>query len=151
MQTIYNKQARHSYEILGKFQVGLVLTGQEAKAIKSGQISLKSAYITIMRSPEPELFLVKASVSPYKFCGQPANYNPERPRKLLIKKAGLRTLIGKLEQKGLTLVPLSVYTNRNFVKMEIGLARGKKLYEKKEQLKQRDVEREIRRTLKNRK
>lgn len=149
MQTIFNKYAGFSYEILGKLEVGLVLTGQEVKSIKNGQLSLKGAYVNIIYDPKPELFLVKASISHYKKSNFNANYDPERPRKLLISKSELKSLIGKLEQKGLTIIPLKVYTVRNLVKMEIGLARGKKLYEKKEQIKKRDVEREIRRTMKS--
>jgi len=148
MQAIINKHALFSYEILEKFEAGLVLKGYEAKSIKLGQMNLKGAYITIIRDPMPELYLIKAHVSKYKPTGSLPDYDPERPRKLLIKKSELKSLIGKLEQRGLTIVPLRVYTKRNLVKLEFGLAKGKKLYEKKEQKKQKDVDKEIRRTLK---
>ncbi len=148
MQPIFNKYAGFSYEILDKLEVGLVLTGSEVKSIRNGQISLKSAYVSITYNPRPELFLFKASISAYKKASSKLNYDPERPRKLLVNKSELKSLVGKLEQKGLTIIPLKVYTKRNLVKMEIALARGKKTYEKKEQIKTRDVEREIRRTLK---
>ena len=126
----------------------MVLTGSEVKSIRNGQISLKSAYIGIEYNPRPELFLIKASISSYKKSGSNQNYDPERPRKLLLNKLELKSLVGKLEQKGLTIIPLKVYTSRNLVKLEIGLAKGKKMYEKKEQIKKRDIDREIRRTLK---
>lgn len=148
MQPIFNKYAGFSYEILDKLEVGLVLTGSEVKSIRNGQISLKGAYINIEYTPKPELFLVKASISAYKKASSKLNYDPERPRKLLVNKSELKSLVGKLEQKGLTIIPLKVYTTRNLVKLEIALARGKKMYEKKEQIKKRDVDREIRRTLK---
>ncbi|NQT49385.1 SsrA-binding protein SmpB [Candidatus Kuenenbacteria bacterium] len=148
MQAISNKQAFFSYEILEKFQAGLVLKGHEVKSIKNGQISLKGAYITIQNNPKPELYLVKAHVAKYTKTGDIPDYDPERPRKLLITKNELKALIGKLEQKGLTIVPLKVYTERTLVKLQFGLARGKKLFEKKEQKKNKDVAKEIRRTLK---
>jgi len=148
MQAIINKNAHFSYEILDAFEAGLVLLGHEVKSIKSGQMSLKGAYISLTHEPKPELFLVNAHVSPYKNAGPLPDYVPTRPRKLLLDKRTINSLIGKLEQKGLTIIPLKVYTKRNLVKIEIGLARGKKLYEKKESIKKRDVDREIRRTLK---
>lgn len=148
MQAIINKQAHFSYEIMDAFEAGIVLRGHEVKAVKNGQLSLKSAYVSIVNEPDPALYLIKAHISAYKFAGNLTNYDPERPRKLLIKKNELKTLIGKLQQKGLTIIPLRVYTKRNLVKVEIGLARGKKLFEKKEAKKLKDVDKEIRRTLK---
>lgn len=148
MQDVHNKQAHFSYEILDKWEAGLVLAGQEVKAVKNGQLSLKSAYVTVLNDPLPALYLMKAHISPYKYAGRLTAYDPERPRKLLVKKGELKTLIGKLEQTGLTMVPLRVYTKRNLIKVEIGLARGKKMFEKKEAKKLKDVDREIRRTLK---
>jgi len=149
MQAIINKQAHFSYEIMDALEAGIVLFGHEVKAVKNGQLSLKSAYVSIINDPKPGLYLMKAHISQYKFAGNLVNYDPERPRKLLINKNELKTLIGKLQQKGLTIIPLRVYTKRNLVKIEIGLARGKKLFEKKEAKKLKDVDREIRRTLKN--
>lgn len=148
MERVVNKQARFDYEILDSFEAGLVLTGQEVKAIKNNQINLKGSYISLRYEPKPELFLIKAHVSPYKLAGPMPNYDPERPRKLLVRKEEIKRLLGKLEQKGLTIVPISVYTKRNLIKLEFGLARGKKQYEKKEQKKKRDIDREIHRTLK---
>ena len=148
MERVVNKQATYDYELLDKFEAGLVLTGQEVKAIKNNQINLKGAYISLKYEPAPELFLIKAHVSPYKPAGPLPHYDPERPRKLLIRKEEIKRLVGKLQQKGLTIVPLSVYTKRNLVKLEFGLAKGKKQYQKKEQKKKRDIDKEIHRTLK---
>jgi len=149
MQAIINKQAHFNYEIMDAFEAGIVLFGHEVKAVKNGQLSLKSAYVSIVNDPKPALYLMKAHISQYKFAGNLVNYDPERPRKLLVKKNELKTLLGKLQQKGLTIIPLRVYTKRNLVKVEIGLARGKKLFEKKEAKKLKDVDKEIRRTLKD--
>lgn len=148
MNTIVNKQATYNYEILDKYEAGIVLRGFEVKAIKNGQANLKGSYITIKHRPKTELWLMKAHVSKYKYAGPLPNYDPERPRKLLINKKQLKSLIGKLEQKGLTIVPIKMYTIRNLVKVEFALAKGKKQYQKKEDLKKKDVEREIRRKLK---
>ena len=148
MQAITNKQAFHSYEILDKLEVGLVLLGHEVKSVKAGQISLKGAYVSIRNNPKPELFLINSNIAKYPKAGPLPDHNPERERKLLINKSELNKLIGKLEQAGLTIVPLKVYTKRNLVKLSIGLAKGKKLYQKKEDKKKKDVEKEIRRAVK---
>ena len=148
MKAIVNKQATFNYEILDKFEAGIVLRGYEAKVIKSGQANLKGSYITVKRDPKSELWLMKAHVSKYKYAGTLPNYDPERPRKLLINKKEMKSLVGKLEQKGLTIVPLRMYTIRNLVKVQFALAKGKKQYQKKADLKKKDVDREIRRTLK---
>lgn len=148
MEPIYNKQAHFEYEILEKYEAGLVLTGQEVKSIRAGQMNLKGAYVTVKHEPKPELTLINAHVSPYKMAGRLPHYDPTRSRKLLMSRREINSLLGKIEQKGLTLLPLKVYTKHNLIKVEIGLGRGKKLYEKKEQKKEKDVKREIRRTLK---
>jgi len=148
MQAITNKEAYFNYEILNKYEGGLVLLGHEVKSIKNNQLSLKGAYLTIMNNPTPEIYLVKAHVSQYKKSGIMPNYDPERPRKVLLKRSEIDALIGKLEQKGLTIVPIKVYTKRNLVKLEFGLAKGKKKHEKKEAKKKKDVDKEIRRALK---
>ena len=148
MQSIINKQAKFNYEILDTWQAGMVLKGHEVKAIKEGLINLKGAYITIKYQPQPELWLIKAHVSKYKAAGSLPDYDPERPRKLLLTKKEVKSLIGKLQEKGLTIMPIKVYTKRTLVKLEIGLAKGKKLHQKKELKKKQDVDKEIRRTLK---
>lgn len=149
MQAIANKLAYHDYEILEKYEAGIVLLGHEVKSTKNGQMNLKGSYVTIKHTPQLELFLINAHVSRYKMAGALPEYNPTRSRKLLLGKKEINSLVGKLEQKGLTLVPLRVYTKHNLIKIEIGLAKGKKLFEKKEQKKKKDVEKEIRRTLKS--
>ncbi len=148
MDLANNRFALHSYEILDKFQAGLVLTGAEVKSAKNGGITLKSAYIGLNYTPKPEFFLIKAKISPYKFSAHKIDYDPERPRKILLTSKEIQSLIGKLEQKGLTIIPIRVYNNRNLVKVEIALCRGKKQFEKKESLKRKDVEKEIRARLK---
>lgn len=148
MEAIHNKKAYFDYEILEKYQAGLVLSGAEVKSIKGGQMNLKGSYITIKHSPKPELYLTNAHISRYKPAGTKVAYDPTRSRKLLVTKKELSYLVGKLEQKGLTIVPLTVYTIRNLVKLEFGVAKGKKNFEKKDQKKQKDIDRDVRRTLK---
>ena len=141
-----NKKAYFDYEILEKFEAGIVLIGQEVKAIKTGHISLKGAYVVIK---DNELFLIGANIPPYQPKNAPTDYLPERSRKLLLRKAEIKHLIGKSRQKGLTLIPLKVYTKRGNIKLEFGIARGKKKYDKRETIKKRDFDREKARTLKD--
>lgn len=144
---ILNKSATFNYEILDKYQAGLVLAGHEVKAIKNGQISLKGSYITIKNKPAAEAFLIKASISAYKKSGKMPDYDPERPRKLLLTRKELDKLAGKLKEKGLTLAPLRVYNKRNLIKLEFALVKPKKKFDKKESIKTREVERQIKRVL----
>jgi SsrA-binding protein len=140
-----NRKAHFNYEILETFQAGLVLEGQEVKSVRLGRMNLAGTYI-IPRGEE--LFLRGATISPYQPANTPANYNPDRDRKLLVRKEEIRYLLGKSKERGLTLVPLKVYTNKRNLKLEFGLARGRKKEDKREQLKKREAEREIERTLK---
>ncbi len=140
-----NRKALHDYEVLEKFQAGLVLSGQETKSIKNGHLSLKGAYITFHNG---DAYLTNAHVTKYKQAGDLTDYDPTHSRRLLLRKKEIRYLQGKLEEKGLTIVPLSVYTKNRFVKMEIAVARGKKQHDKRETLKKRDAQREMRQTLK---
>ncbi|PIR93777.1 SsrA-binding protein [Candidatus Falkowbacteria bacterium CG10_big_fil_rev_8_21_14_0_10_39_11] len=149
MKAIINKQARFDYEILDSFEAGLVLTGQEVKSVKSGSIKLDNAFITIKNNPKNELFLSNARIAPYTKAHNLVDYDPTRPRKLLVKAAEITKLIGKIKEKGLTIVPLKVYTKSNLVKVECGLGRGKKKFEKKATLKKRDLDRDMNRALKN--
>jgi SsrA-binding protein len=147
-----NKNALFNYEVLDKFEAGIVLTGQEVKSVKSGQINLKGAYITLspdLQTQKPALFLIKANIAQYKYSGALPNYDPLRPRKLLVHKNELNSLIGKTKEKGLTLMPISVYTKGTLIKLEFALARGKKLHDKRESIKNKEVDREIRRKLRN--
>jgi len=141
-----NKKAYFDYEILDKIEAGLVLTGQEAKAVKNGNISLKGAYVTFHKDKP---MLTGAHISKYAPAGPLPDYDPERSRPLLLKKKQIDYLKGKSMEKGLTIVPLLVYTNNRFIKVEIGIGRGKKTFDKREAIKKRDTEREIQRTLKN--
>lgn len=135
-----NKKAYHDYEILDKYEAGIVLLGTEIKAIRQGRVNLKGSYGKILGGPNPELFLVGAHIGVQE--GDPKG-DPIRTRKLLMHRQEINSLIGKLEQKKLTLVPLKIYLKNNQAKIELGLAKGKKLYDKREAIKKRDLEREL--------
>jgi len=139
-----NKKALFDYEVLETFEAGLVLFGQEVKSIKTGHISLSSSYITLA-SGEP--FLVGVKVPPYQPNNAGSDYNDERPRKILLNKKEIDYLLGRSKEKGFSLIPLKVYDKSGRIKLEFGLAKGKKKYDKKEKIKKRDVERETSREL----
>lgn len=139
-----NKRARYDYEILDSFEAGLVLTGQEVKSIKTGHISLKGAYVTIK---DEEAYVINMHVPPYRFAGPLPSYDPYRTRKLLLHKKELKRLIGKRKEKGLTLVPTRIYLKKGLIKLEFGIGRGKKQADKREDIKKRDTDREIRRQM----
>lgn len=147
----YNKRARYDYDILEKFEAGLILTGAEVKSIKQGNISLKGSYVTLKKTDKelPEAWLINTHISKYKPAGDQPDYDPERSRKLLLNKSEIKQLIGKKQEQGLTIIPLSVYTKRSRIKLKIGLGRGKKKYEKRESIKKREADKKIRRALKN--
>ena len=142
-----NKKAYFDYEILEKFEAGIALIGQEVKSIRAGRTSLKGAYVVIK---DQEVFLIGCHIPAYQPKNAPSDYNPERSRKLLLKKVEIKGLIGKTRAKGLTLVPLSVYTKSRNIKIEIALAKGKKKADKRETIKKREADREIRRVLRAR-
>ncbi len=135
-----NKKAYHDYHILETFEAGIVLKGTEVKSVKEGRINLKDSYAKVKNG---EIFLFNAHISPYKH-GNVFNHDPTRTRKLLLHRKEIDRLTGKIKEKGLTLVPLKVYTNKGLVKVELGLCKGKKEYDKREDIKRRDLEREIR-------
>ena len=139
-----NKYARSSYDILDKFEAGLVLTGPEIKSIRNRQVSLKGSYGRLRGG---ELWLTGTHISAYH-QGVPAGYDPLRPRKLLLKKSELNKLIGKLQEQGLSLIPLSIYIKHNVAKLEIALARGLKKYDKRAKIKAKETARDIQRKLK---
>ena len=139
-----NKKAYFDYEILETYEAGIVLTGHEVKSAKLGHISLKGAYVTIKNN---ETYLTGANISPYQPANMPKDYDPTRSRKLLLNRAEISALIGKSKSEGLTMLPLSVYTKKGKIKVEVGLASGKRKYEKREKIKIRDTEREIGRKL----
>lgn len=142
-----NKNAHHNYEILETMEAGLALTGSEVKSIREGRISLKESYADFQGD---ELFLIDCNISPYH-SATVFNHEPTRARKLLLHRRELKRLAGKVQERGLTLIPTKVYLNdRGLVKVELALARGKKVFEKRETIKKRDIEREIRAELKKR-
>ncbi len=146
-----NKRAYYDYEILETFEAGLVLSGAEVKAVKGGHISLQSAYATLhinAKTGRPEIFLINAHIPPYQKANMLASYNPEQSRKLLLNRSEINSLIGKLQTKGLTLLPLKVYTKRSKIKVELGLGRGKRKADKREIIKQRELSRELRQAMK---
>ena len=115
-----NKRASFDYEIINRYEAGLVLLGHEVKSIKTGHISLKGAYVTLKQTgkPLPELYLINAHIPLYKKASTIENYNPERPRKLLIHKNQIKRLLGKKKEQGLTFIPTKVYTKHNLIKLE---------------------------------
>lgn len=142
-----NKKAYHNYEILETDEAGIVLSGPEVKSVKQGRIDLSSGYVSIDQNQIP--WLINVRIAPYPPAkGIQENYNPSQPRKLLLRKKEISSLIGKIKIKGLTIVPLKVYNNKGFVKVEIGVARGKKKFDKREEIKKREVERKIKEELK---
>jgi len=142
-----NDRARYDYELLEKLEAGLVLTGQEVKSAKTGHLKLKGAHVAFTRG---EAMLVGAHIARYPKAGPLPDYDPERSRKLLLHKRQLDRLRGKREEEGLTVVPIRAYMVGGRVKIEIAVARGKKEYEKRESIKKRDIDRQVRSALKMR-
>ena len=141
-----NKKAYYDYEILDKYEAGIILTGQEVKSIKTGKTSIKGSYVVIRSE---EVFLIGAFVSPYQPKNSPPDYDPQRSRKLLLKKSEIKELIGKSKEKGIALVPLKVYSKHAKIKLAFGLGKGKKKSDKRETIKKREIQREIQRVIKN--
>lgn len=140
---VANRRARFSYEIQETMEAGISLMGTEVKSIRDGQANIKEAYADIRGG---EVFLVGAHISPYE-QGNLNNHEPLRERRLLLKANEIKRLVGKVQEKGLTLVPLRLYLKGRLIKLELGVGRGKKLYDKRETIKQRDQEREVQREL----
>jgi SsrA-binding protein len=140
-----NKKARFDYDILETFEAGLVLSGQEVKSIRTQSLSLKGGFITFHNN---KAFLINIHIPPYKYAGKLAGYDPLQNRTLLLNKKEFEYLKTKSQEKGLTIVPLSVYTKGRHIKLEIALVKGKKQYDKREVIKKREVARELRRSLK---
>jgi len=146
-----NKKASFDYELLEKYEAGLVLFGHETKSVRAGQASLKGSYISPRtKNGKTELFLIGCQISLYKQAGLLPDYDQRRERKLLLNKTEIARLLGKKQEEGLTLVPLKIYTNHSFLKLEFAVARGKKKYDKRESIKKRDVERNLRSLTKRR-
>jgi len=136
-----NRKARHEYQVLEVFEAGIALTGPEVKSVRAGKVSFQDSYAAIN---EGEVWLQALHISPYEQAGR-WNADPVRPRKLLMKREEIRKLTGKVEEKGLTLVPLDLHFRGGYVKVDLALARGKNLHDKRDTIRQRDMEREARR------
>jgi SsrA-binding protein len=141
-----NRKARFEYEILDTFEAGIALLGPEVKSLRAGRANLSDAYATIRRG---EVFLISAHISPYAQAGR-ANPEPRRERKLLLHKAEIARLQGRVAERGFTLVPLELYFKNGRAKVELAVARGRRRYDKREAIRRRETDRELRRTLRGR-
>jgi len=147
MNEIYssNKKAKFDYIILEKYEAGLLLEGQEVKSIRKGSANLKGGFINFYG---PNAFLVNAHIPKYKFAGKLENYDPTRSRQLLLKAKEITYLRGKSQEKGLTIVPLSLYNKGRHIKLELAVVRGKKQYDKRESSTKRELSKETARAMK---
>ena len=141
-----NRKARFEYEILETFEAGLVLKGTEVKSLRARTTNISDAFVTIR---DGEAFVHQMSISPYEM-GNRFNHDPLRPRKLLMHRAEINKLVGKVKEKGYTLVPLKIYFSRGKAKVDLALATGKKLFDKRHNLAEKDAKREVERVLKDR-
>jgi SsrA-binding protein len=141
-----NRKAYHDYFVEETYEAGIALTGTEIKSVRAGRVNLRDSYAQVKGG---ELWLQNVHISPYEH-GNRANHDPKRTRKLLMHKREIFRLQGKVQERGYTLIPLRMYLKDNLAKIEIGLARGKKLYDKRETIAKRDSERSLRRILKGR-
>lgn len=152
MSLIEHKKARLNYDILKEFEAGLELHGFEVKSLRAGHGKLEGAHIIVRPSGKRgglEAYLIGAQIPPYQVANTPADYEPERARRLLLTQKELVELADNEKQKGLTIVPLSVYNKGRNLKVKLGVARGRKSFDKRAVLKERDTKRDIQRTLKN--
>ena len=138
-----NRKARHDYEILDSFEAGIVLVGTEVKSLRAGKVNLKDSFAAVEKG---EVVLHSVHIGPYE-PGNRYNHEPERPRKLLLHREEIRRLIGRTEQRGLTLVPLRLYFKRGKAKVELALARGRKRHDKREAIAKREMERDMERAI----
>jgi len=138
-----NRKARHEYEFIETFEAGLSLTGSEVKSLRAGKISWSDGYVEFKNG---EAFLVGVHIAPYENAGY-AQHEPERRRKLLLHGHEIAQLSAKVEQKGLSVIPVALFLSRGRFKLDIALARGRKLHDKRDELKRRDLEREARRDM----
>jgi len=141
-----NRKARHEYNILETYEAGMVLKGTEVKSLREGKANLKDSYAKMNKE---EVFLLNLYISPYE-KGNRYNQDPTRPRKLLLHRSQIRRLLGRVVEKGLTLVPLRLYFKGSYAKVELALAVGKKLYDRRKSIAEREAERTVRRALKER-
>lgn len=140
-----NKKAFHDYELIEYFEAGIALEGTEVKSCKAGKVNLRDAYVRIK---DNEAFVLNMNISHYE-QGNIMNHEPTRTRKLLLHRREINKLVGKSQEKGLTIVPLKIYLVKNLVKMEIALAKGKQAHDKRNTIKEKDLKREISRDFKN--
>lgn len=143
-QLTKNVNGFFNYTILEKFEAGVALTGAEVKSAKRGNISLVGSYVTFKGM---ELWLIGCHIGPYERASKETHHESERDRKLLLRHTEIKSLVGKMAAEGLTLIPLSVYTKSSLIKVELGLARGKKKHDKRETIKKREANRRIRRAI----
>lgn len=139
-----NRKARFNYEVLEKYEAGIELLGTEVKSVRDGQMSLEGAFVIVRGG---ETYLINANIPPYQAKNTPKDYDPLRNRKLLLTKKEIAELAGNEKNKSLTIVPISVYNKGRKIKVEIALVKGKKKFDKRETLKKRDTDREIRREI----
>lgn len=139
-----NRKARHDFEIEETFEAGLVLTGSEIKSVRAGKVNLRGAFARIINE---EVFLYDVHISPYEQSGTHFNHEPTRPRKLLLHRREINRLIGLVRIKGLTLVPIKIYFKGRHAKLELGVARGKKLFDKRQDIAKRESDRDIARAM----
>jgi SsrA-binding protein len=142
-----NRRARHDYALEETFEVGMVLTGPEVKSLRGGRASLVDAYARVR---DGEVWIENLHIPPYEMADARRRYDPMRPRKLLLKRKEIERLIGKTAEKGLTLVPLKIYFTRGMAKMELGLGKGKRRFEKRDSIAEREHRRDVERTLASR-
>jgi SsrA-binding protein len=140
-----NRKAYHDYQILDTYEAGIVLTGTEVKSVRSGSVNLRDSFATARSG---EIWLINAHIAPYAH-GQRQNHEPRRDRKLLLHRREIDRLIGKVQEKGWTMVPLRVYLREGRVKVELALARGKRQYDRRKEIAKRDYERELHRAVKD--
>ncbi|MCD6256987.1 SsrA-binding protein SmpB [Candidatus Aerophobetes bacterium] len=145
MSLIVNKRVKHEYEILESYEAGIVLKGSEVKSIREGRVSFTDSFVRIKNG---EVWLCNLHIAPYSSSTE--NHDPKRDRKLLLHKKQITRLAGILSQRGLTLLPLRIYFKKNRAKVEVVLVKGKRKYDKREKLKRKDMEREMKREIKER-
>lgn len=141
-----NRKARHDYELLDTFEAGLVLTGSEIKSIRAGRVNLREGYV---QPRDDELWLLNTHIASYDQAGM-FGHEPLRPRKLLLHRREIDRIVSRIQEKGLTVVPTVMYLTRGLAKVEIALARGKKQYDKRSSLRERESQRQIERSLRAR-
>jgi len=141
-----NRKAFHDYFVEQRYEAGIILTGTEIKSIRAGKVNLKDSYADIQ---DGEVWINQMHISPYE-QGNRFNHDPLRKRKLLLHKAEIAKLAGKVQQQGMTLIPLKIYLKQGLAKIELGLCKGKKIYDKREDLAKRDAKRQMERELRER-